>query len=320
MAQRPFAGTDPATDGVLRHDRSPLRRGSQAPEVFSADGLAAPVSCPVAFTARRTRSSRCLRHSGGRREFYAVTNLWRPRSEARRFGSGRNPTTITWNPPVLSSRGRLERDAAGRDVRARGRVHVSYMPPAGPVLQPGPTWRSPSRRPIRITRSREYGDAERDAAAPVITWNPPASIAYVGRALSGRELTRRRRAWHVAVRAHRRHGVLASARRPCRDLPRADRRTDTRPRTSSVTADRNTRRDDDNLWGGNEYPLQFTPGAGYAAWSSAATSWCELLRRLYSARQLQYLTRCVRIRKGGGYRTITTHHDQTCTWTSTATS
>jgi len=151
-------------------------------------------------------------------------------------------------------------------------------------------------------------------AAPVITWIPPASIAY-GRALSGRELNATANTPGTFAYSPPAGTVLGVGSQILSVTFTPTDSTDYTTAASSVTLTVTPVATTTTSGGANEYPLQFTPGAGYRGLVVAGY---QLVANSFGGSTVlgncSYYTVRSGSGRGGGYRTITTHYDQTCTW------
>src|SRR6266404_3830563 len=184
----PFAGLIQATDGNF-YGTTVNGGGSSAGTVFQLTPAGA-VSVLYAFTGETDGAAPIagvIQAADG--NFYGVTQ------SGGAFGGGTAfrlrsaiPTTITWNPPAPIEYG-TALSATQLDATASVPGTFAYMPPAGTVLEAGPQTLAVTFTPTDTNYAIATGTVTLivTAATPVITWNPPASIAY-GRALSAREL------------------------------------------------------------------------------------------------------------------------------------
>jgi hypothetical protein len=190
------------------------------------------------------------------------------------------------------------------------------MPPAGTVLQAGPQTLAVTFTPTDTNYAIATGTVTLTvtAAAPVITWNPPASIAY-GRALSGRELNATANIPGTFAYSPPAGTVFGVGSQTLSVTFTPTDGTDYMTATSSVTLTVTPVATTTTSGGGNEYPLQFTPGAGYRGLVVAGY---QLVANSFGGSTVlgncSYYTVRSGSGRGGGYRTITTHYDQTCTW------
>src|SRR5205807_4552655 len=140
----------------------------------------------------------------------------------------------------------------------------AYMPPAGTVLQAGPQTLAVTFTPTDTNYAIATGTVTLivTAATPVITWNPPASIAY-GRALSGRELNATANIPGTFAYSPPAGTVFGVGSQTLSVTFTPTDGTDYTTAMSTVMLTVTPVAATTTSGGGNEYPLQFTPGAGY---------------------------------------------------------
>jgi len=311
----PFAGLIQATDGSF-YGTTAYGGASSAGTVFQLTPAGA-VSVLYAFTGETDGAAPVagvIQATDG--SFYGVTQSGGALGGGTAFRlRSAIPTTITWNPPASIEYG-TALSATQLDATASVPGTFVYMPPAGTVLQAGPQTLAATFTPTDTNYAIATGTVTLTvtAAAPVITWNPPASIAY-GRALSGRELNATANVSGTFAYSPPAGTVFGVGTQTLSVTFTPTDGTDYTPATSSVTLTVTPVATTTTSGGGNEYPLQFTPGAGYRGLVVAGY---QLVANSFGGYTVlgncSYYTVQSGSGRGGGYRTITTHHDQTCTW------
>ncbi len=311
----PFAGLIQATDGSF-YGTTAYGGASSAGTVFQLTPAGA-VSVLYAFTGETDGAAPVAgvtQAADG--SFYGVTQSGGALGGGTAFRlRSAIPTTITWNPPAPIEYG-TALSATQLDATASVPGTFAYMPPAGTVLQAGPQTLAVTFTPSDTNYAFATSTVTLSvtAAAPVITWNPPASTAY-GRALSGRELNATANTPGTFAYSPPAGTVFGVGTQTLSVTFTPTDGTDYTTVTSSVTLTVTPVATTTTSGGGNEYPLQFTPGAGYRGLVVAGY---QLVANSFGGYTVlgncSYYTVQSGSGRGGGYRTITTHHDQTCTW------
>src|SRR6266403_295355 len=311
----PFAGLIQATDGNF-YGTTVSGGASSAGTVFQLTPAGA-VSVLYAFTGETDGAAPIagvIQAADG--NFFGVTQSGGALGGGTAFRlRSAIPTTITWNPPAPIEYG-TALSATQLDATASVPGTFAYMPPAGTVLQAGPQTLAVTFTPTDTNYAIATSTVTLTvtAAAPVITWNPPASIAY-GRALSGRELNATANTPGTFAYSPPAGTVFGVGTQTLSVTFTPTDGPDYTTVTSSVTLTVTPVATTTTSGGGNEYPLQFTPSAGYrglvvAGYQLVANSFGGLT----VVGNCSYYTVRSGSGRGGGYRTITTHYDQTCTW------
>src|SRR6267378_4243088 len=311
----PYAGLIQASDRNF-YGTTVNGGGSGAGTVFQLTPAGA-VSVPYAFTGGTDGAAPVagvIQAADG--NFYGVTQSGGALGGGTAFRlRSAIPTTITWNPPAPIEYG-TALSATQLDATASVPGTFVYMPPAGTVLQAGPQTLAVTFTPTDTNYAIATGTVTLTvtAAAPVITWNPPASIAY-GRALSGRELNATANIPGTFAYSPPAGTVFGVGSQTLSVTFTPTDGTDYTTATSSVTLTVTPVATTTTSGGGNEYPLQFAPGAGYRGLVVAGY---QLVANSFGGYTVlgncSYYTVRSGSGRGGGYRTITTHYDQTCTW------
>src|SRR5882762_9260688 len=311
----PFAGLIQATDGNF-YGTTVNGGGSGAGTVFQLTPAGA-VSVLYAFTGETDGAAPVagvIQAADG--NFYGVTQSGGALGGGTAFRlRSAIPTTITWSPPASIEYG-TALSATQLDATASVPGTFVYMPPAGTVLQAGLQTLAVTFTPTDTNYAIATSTVTLTvtAAAPVITWMPPASMAY-GRALSGRELNATANVPGTFAYSPPAGTVFGVGTQTLSVTFTPTDGTDYTAATSSVTLTVTPVATTTTSGGGNEYPLQFTPGAGYRGLVVAGY---QLVANSFGGYTVlgncSYYTVQSGSGRGGGYRTITTHHDQTCTW------
>ena len=233
-----------------------------------------------------------------------VTLTVTPRASVIRWAS---PAAIPFGTPL---------GATQLNARANTSGVFIYTPPAGTVLSVGTDTLEATFVPNTTNYTVATGTVRLTVtpATPVITWSPPAALVY-GTPLTGRQLNATADVDGVFTYDPAAGAVLDAGSQTLsvtfKPVDAADYTTATAtvPMIVALSTDFTT------SGGGNVYPLQFTPAAGarglvvagYALVGSAASG-------LSVRGNCSYYTVHSGSGRGGGYKTITTHYDQTCTW------
>ena len=218
---------------------------------------------------------------------------------------------ITWRTPAAIAYGTpLSRSQLNASANVAGTF--AYSPGTGEVLAAG----SQPLSAFFTPRTTDYTTATATvtltvtAATPVIAWSPPA-IAY-GTALSTRELNATANTAGTFVYSPPVGTVLGLGSQTLSATFTPD---DTADYTSTAVAVTLTVAIPAQSGGGNTYPLQFTPAPGYRGLVVAGYQLLtDPVQGDFVAGNCSYYTVHSGSGRGGGYKTITTHYDQTCTW------
>jgi len=288
----PFAGLIQATDGNF-YGTTANGGASSAGTVFQLTPAGA-VSVLYAFTGETdgaAPAASVIQAADG--NFYGVTQ------SGGVFGGGTAfrlrsaiPTTITWDPPAPIEYG-TALSATQLNATASVPGTFAYMPAPGTVLQAGPQTLAVTFTPTDTNYAIATSTVTLivTAAAPVITWNPPQSIAY-GRALSGRELNATANVSGTFAYSPPAGTVFGVGTQTLSVTFTPTDGTDYTTETSTVTLTVTPVATTTTSGGGNEYPLQFTPGAGYRGLVVAGTSWLRIPSAAIQCSAIAVTTRC----------------------------
>jgi uncharacterized repeat protein (TIGR03803 family) len=219
---------------------------------------------------------------------------------------------VTWSSPADIAFGTA---LSGTQLNATARIAgtFSYNPGAGEVLGVGTQTLSATFTP---NDAADYTTVTRIVTltvtvwTPVITWNP-AAIPY-GTPLSGMQLNATANAPGRFDYTPPAGTVLDVGAQTLSVTFTPDDTADYRTTTSTATVNVGI---PGASGGGNRYPLQFTPAsgsrglvvAGYQLVADALVGYTVI-------GNCSYYTVHSGSGRGGGYRTTTTHFNQTCTW------
>jgi uncharacterized repeat protein (TIGR03803 family) len=219
---------------------------------------------------------------------------------------------ITWNAPAPIAYGT---PLSSTQLNARARIPGTfiYAPGAGEVLLVGTQTLSVLFLPASAT---DYTTAASsvtltvNVATPIISW-APAAMSY-GAPLSALQLNATANAAGTLVYSPPAGIVLPAG---TQTLSVVFTPTDT---ANYVTATMTTTVNvavPGASGGGNEYPLQFTPAAGARGLVVAGYQLAADPTLGYTVvGNCSYYTQHSGSGRGGGYKTITTYYNQTCTW------
>jgi len=219
---------------------------------------------------------------------------------------------VTWTPPAPIVYGT---PLSSTQLRARANVEgtFTYDPPAGAVVGVGSQTLSATFTPadaVDYTTVTRVVTLDVAQATPVITWYP-AAIAS-GMALGPAQLNATANTAGTFVYDPPAGTVLGVG---SQTLTVTFTPTDTADYTTASASATLTVAIAGTSGGGNEYPLQFTPASGarglvVAGYALAA----DPVRGTIVVGNCSYYTVRSGSGRGGGYRTITTYYNQTCTW------
>jgi uncharacterized repeat protein (TIGR03803 family) len=225
------------------------------------------------------------------------------------------PSVIAWAQPAPIAYG-TALGPAQLNARANVRGAFAYTPSAGTVLEAGLQTLAVTFTPA----STDYTTAASTvtlvvtAATPVIAWTPPAAIVS-GTPLSGLQLNATANTDGTFDYSPVAGTVLGAGLQTLSVTFTPTDATNYGTAASTVTLTVASLADFTTSGGGNVHPLQFTPAAGYRGLVLAGYEVVADPAVGYAViGNCSYYTVHSGSGRGGGYRTTTTHFDQTCRW------
>jgi uncharacterized repeat protein (TIGR03803 family) len=219
---------------------------------------------------------------------------------------------VTWNTPAPIAYGT---PLGGAQLNARARIPGTfiYSPAAGEVLPAGTQTLSVLFLPAAAS---DYTTVTRsvtltvNVATPIISWAPTAMS--FGAALGGLQLNATASTAGTFVYSPPAGTVLSAGTQTLSVVFTPADTTDYLIATMTTTVNVAV---PGASGGGNEYPLQFTPAAGARGLVLAGYQLvADPVFGFIVSGNCSYYTVHSGSGKGGGYKTVTTYYNQTCTW------
>jgi uncharacterized repeat protein (TIGR03803 family) len=221
------------------------------------------------------------------------------------------PALVTWAPPAAIAYG-TPLGSAQLDARANVEGTFVYDPGPGSLIPLGVQTLTVVFYPV----SSDYSTANASVsivvnqAVPVITWTPVAMVS--GTALGPWQLSAVANTSGTFVYSPAAGSTLPAGVQTLTATFTPDDTVDYRAITVSATVNVAV---PSASGGGNEYALQYTPGAGARGLTIAGDALAS--DPVYGPVVIgtcSYYTETSGSGRGGGYKTITTYYNHTCTW------